>query len=315
MQGDNVVETVVEYVSTGGKHRASNSLTLTPSGMAAKMNAVLELVNNERIKHGKNKLLYDTRLAQAAHDHCMEQACAGQMSHQLPGEPDLVTRINAVSKGRQWLAWAENVGFGSADENAIMDVWLKSAQHRDNILGDYTHFGVAMANDADGKPYWTQLFAQLDDTSANARKSAGDDIYSDDVYVTVVTTTSTTTTSDSLPSPSQLNGHNGGRVTHTVEVVESSTSPKSGYSSAASSITTSTPSPTSPIDERYLENRKPSSNPLKRLSFKMSRGSVKSTTSSTTTTSKSTSSPKPAPPVKQLFKSIFSSIGRSDKGK
>ncbi|RKP25895.1 hypothetical protein SYNPS1DRAFT_28385 [Syncephalis pseudoplumigaleata] len=316
------VETVIKYVSTGSRHRPSHSATLTPSGMAAKMNAVLELVNSERTKHGKGKLVYDARLAQAAHDHCMEQACAGQMSHQLPGEPDLVTRIDAVSKGRRWLAWAENVGFGSADEKVIMDVWLKSAQHRNNILGDYTHFGVAMANDASGKPYWTQLFAQLDDPAARPSGDSNDNgEYSDEFYVTTVTTTTaaanTTTSSSTVRSPSHQHSKRGSRiVTHTVERIDSTGGAASHCSSAASSVASS-PSPITPVAEHVSEARKPSSNPLKRLSLKMARGSIKSSSSSTnsstiTTAGKPASSPK-QPAVKQLFKSIFGSISSSDR--
>ncbi|KAI9596641.1 hypothetical protein BDF19DRAFT_412716 [Syncephalis fuscata] len=312
--GDEVVETIIEYVSTNGKPRPASTITLTPSAMAAKMAAALDLVNEERAKCNKRPLIHDPRLAQAAHDHCMEQACAGQMSHQLPGEPDLVSRINAVSKGRQWSAWAENVGFGSADEKLVMDVWLKSPQHRDNILGDYTHFGIAMANDANNKPYWTQLFAQLDEDD---EKPFDGMTYENDVYVTVVTKTTTTdeSSSSSTPPLSRLDSNSGGhtsRVTHTVEVIESSdntpvVNTKSSYSSNSSSIVT--PSPTSPINNDNIFNSKRSSNPFKRISFKVSRGSVKSTSTSDT---KSTTTSKP--PVKQLFKSIFGSIGRSSKG-
>jgi hypothetical protein len=79
------------------------------------------------------------------------------MSHQLPGEASPSERI--VAAGYVLRGMAENVAYGCRDEEDCMRLWMASSGHRDNILGNYEHFGTAIAYDG-SKPYYTQVFGR-----------------------------------------------------------------------------------------------------------------------------------------------------------
>lgn len=56
---------------------------------------------------------------------------AGKLSHQLPGEPDLITRVQ--QGGVHCTTVAENIARGS-NSAEIGDEWAHSAEHRANLL-------------------------------------------------------------------------------------------------------------------------------------------------------------------------------------
>ncbi|WP_027459388.1 CAP domain-containing protein [Deinococcus murrayi] len=69
------------------------------------------------------------------------------------------TRIQAA--GLRAAASAENIAGGQATPQAVVDAWLRSPGHCRNIMGDFTHLGVAHV-ERPGTRYghfWTQVFA------------------------------------------------------------------------------------------------------------------------------------------------------------
>lgn len=118
---------------------------------------MLTSVNQARQQAGKGPLCLSTALMQSALTQSQYQASKDQMTHDNP--VPLMTRFTNV--GFQAQGVAENVAeTGSTDVNAVMTAWLNSAEHKANILGDYTHLGVAAAPSASGKIYWTQHFGK-----------------------------------------------------------------------------------------------------------------------------------------------------------
>ncbi|ORX89797.1 SCP-domain-containing protein [Basidiobolus meristosporus CBS 931.73] len=118
----------------------------------------LELVNAERKKSGAAPLALDKRLVECAQRHTDYQAQTRKMTHDEPGRP-LEVRIEAVD-----VAWAnigENVAEGFEDDEKVMDSWMHSPGHRQNILNpQFTHLGVGFSEDGN---YWTQVFAKITD--------------------------------------------------------------------------------------------------------------------------------------------------------
>ena len=55
-------------------------------------------------------------------------------------------------------ATAENVAFGSTSAREVVDNWLKSPDHKENIEGPYTLSGIGIAADRNGALYFTQIF-------------------------------------------------------------------------------------------------------------------------------------------------------------
>lgn len=54
----------------------------------------------------------------------------------------------------------ENIAINQNGVSGVVDAWMKSTQHRANILNPkYTRIGVGIHTDAKGKTYWVQIFA------------------------------------------------------------------------------------------------------------------------------------------------------------
>jgi uncharacterized protein YkwD len=109
---------------------------------------LFEALNQERATQGLPLLHWDNALALAARRHADRMAQLNQLSHQLPSEPDLVTR--ASQAGARYGALAENVAVGP-DPSAIHAMWMRSPGHRANILNpELTAVGVAVERGGSG---------------------------------------------------------------------------------------------------------------------------------------------------------------------
>jgi uncharacterized protein YkwD len=104
---------------------------------------LFDAVNRERKAQGLPSLKPDEALAAAARAHAQRMAEQGTLSHQLPGEPNLLARARAAGAHFTWLA--ENVDQGP-NPTAIHQSFMKSPQHRANILDpDMDSAGIAIA--------------------------------------------------------------------------------------------------------------------------------------------------------------------------
>ncbi len=118
---------------------------------------MLDRVNAERSARGLAPMRYDERLVLAAQRHSDDQAGRRQMSHVGSDGSSLGVRVDRV--GYRWRRIAENVASGHPDTASVMAGWMASDGHRRNILSANTDIGVGLAYSADGRPYWTQVFA------------------------------------------------------------------------------------------------------------------------------------------------------------
>ncbi|MFJ3660254.1 CAP domain-containing protein [Streptomyces sp. NPDC090119] len=123
----------------------------TASGDVAR---VVELVNAERAKVGCSPVQLNSTLSKAAQDHSADMAAHNTMSHTGSDGSDPGSRITAA--GYQWSAYGENVAYGYSTPEQVMDGWMNSAGHRENILNcSYKEIGVGLAQPGS---YWTQDF-------------------------------------------------------------------------------------------------------------------------------------------------------------
>jgi uncharacterized protein YkwD len=115
---------------------------------------LFESLNRERTSRGLAALHWDAHLAAAAQLHAQRMVDANDLSHQLPGEPELLARLSA--SGAKFTSIAENIAEGS-DTLLIHDGWMHSPGHRSNMLNpENTAVGIAVAQ---GRK---QLFAVQD---------------------------------------------------------------------------------------------------------------------------------------------------------
>lgn len=104
---------------------------------------LFQSANRERAAKGLGLLKWDTTLAAAALGHAQRMAAQNTLSHQLPGEPDMLAR--AKQAGAHFSALAENVAEGPSAES-IHEQWMHSPPHRANLLDPQLNsVGIATA--------------------------------------------------------------------------------------------------------------------------------------------------------------------------
>jgi uncharacterized protein YkwD len=122
---------------------------------------IVRLTNSERAANGLAALVVSESLARAAEIQAGQMADAHTMAHTLPGAefPTLASRAQAVGYEYSWIA--ENIAYGYASAERVMEGWNGSAPHRANILDSrVAEIGVAIAVASDGVPYYATVFGR-----------------------------------------------------------------------------------------------------------------------------------------------------------
>ena len=131
--------------------------------------AVVAAINSARAQQGLSALTVSADLQASAHAHDLAMATANQLSHQLPGEPDIGAR--ETNAGVTWTAAGENIGWTTdmtqagalSIEASMVGERPPNDGHRRNILSStFTVVGVDIYLDpAHGRLWLTEDFARL----------------------------------------------------------------------------------------------------------------------------------------------------------
>lgn len=116
---------------------------------------VLSLINSYRVENGLPELdLLDdgSRQAEIHNQHMIE--------HDEVCHDDFPSRYSALVKNVHAKSVSENVAYGYRTADAVVAAWIKSEGHRENLLGDHTHFGISINQDSEGKYYFTNIFVR-----------------------------------------------------------------------------------------------------------------------------------------------------------
>jgi len=95
-------------------------------------------------------------LMAAARAHAANMAKQEKAEHMLDekGPTD-----RAKDAGYAYAYLGENVAWNQDTPKEVMEDWMNSPPHRENILKpEFTEIGVAAAKSQKGEPYWVQLF-------------------------------------------------------------------------------------------------------------------------------------------------------------
>ena len=124
----------------------------TPDHMSEE---ILSYINQYRAQHGLPRLTMNPVLSQEATRHSHDMAI-----HAMPfGHDGFNSRMNHLHKHiPQSSSGAENVAYNYKTAKIVVDGWIKSPGHRQNIMGHYNLTGIGIARDSMGKLYYTQLF-------------------------------------------------------------------------------------------------------------------------------------------------------------
>lgn len=117
---------------------------------------VFRLVNLERTKRGLEPLGFSQELHDSAQAHADHMAFNDCYAHSCPGEPGLIGRIKQA--GYKGHPGGENIHTGQIDPRWVVEGWMRSKGHRENILTkSYREAGVGHGYNPqdDGKhPYY-----------------------------------------------------------------------------------------------------------------------------------------------------------------
>ncbi|WP_207512743.1 CAP domain-containing protein [Longitalea luteola] len=154
--------------STAGSTTAGTTtekkVVVTPSTPVVKANLapglereILALVNDYRKKKKLGPLQSNAAMEYQARRHSMDMG-----THRIPfGHQGLSFRMKYImDKVPGVTQVGENVAFGNLSARAVVDGWIKSAEHRKNMEGNFKYTGIGVTRNMQNQLYFTQLFAK-----------------------------------------------------------------------------------------------------------------------------------------------------------
>lgn len=114
---------------------------------------IMELINAYRINQGLNTLLNHNTVKAVAFTHTDYMVLVNHVSHDNFFQRKLSLEVNANAE-----VVTENVAYGFNSAQSVVNAWLLSETHRQNIEGDFTHFDVSAEQNSEGKWYFTNIF-------------------------------------------------------------------------------------------------------------------------------------------------------------
>ena len=117
---------------------------------------LLELINKYRLVSGLSTLNQIDYLSVKSEEHNNYMISSSTVSH-----AGFVTRSEDITKMLGAIKVGENVAYNYKSAKGAFDAWITSAEHKNNILGDFTHFGISIREDSITKKiYYTNILVK-----------------------------------------------------------------------------------------------------------------------------------------------------------
>ncbi|WP_394335995.1 CAP domain-containing protein [Flavobacterium laiguense] len=117
----------------------------------------MALINNHRVSLGLNALEKINHISYKSEEHNHYMIANNVVNHN-----DFIARSENIMKVLGAKNVSENIAYNYNSAKGVFDAWLNSEGHRENIEGNYTHFGIAIReNSATGKKYYTNIFVKI----------------------------------------------------------------------------------------------------------------------------------------------------------
>jgi uncharacterized protein YkwD len=131
-----------------------NSIELPVAPQAKEIEIeIMELINAHRITVGLNTLQDHNTVKAVAFTHTDYMIAVDNVSHDNFFERKQSLQVNADAN-----IVSENVAYGFSSAASVVNAWLNSPSHKDNIEGDYTDFDISAEQNSEGKWYFTNIF-------------------------------------------------------------------------------------------------------------------------------------------------------------
>lgn len=116
---------------------------------------ILDLVNAYRAQNGLSQLVSLDEGSRQAINHNNHMIEKEEVCHD-----DFAYRYQALVESENAKAVSENVAFGYSSPEAVVNAWITSDGHRENMLGNHTHFGISVKEGKEGRLYFTNIFVR-----------------------------------------------------------------------------------------------------------------------------------------------------------
>lgn len=157
----------VAVATVAGSTAAAPAMAQSSISASAIAQSVHSGVNEERRSRGLSALSWHSGLAADAQTYSRRMAEEDFFSHTAPGESSFSDHysVNCSSLGENILYRTMRADSAEAVAANIVEQWMNSQGHRENILGDWQSEGVGVYITADGTAYATQAFGSCETPS------------------------------------------------------------------------------------------------------------------------------------------------------
>jgi uncharacterized protein YkwD len=116
----------------------------------------MNLINTYRVSVGLNALQQINHISYKSEEHDNYMISNNVVNHNdfVARSENLISVLGAKRVG-------ENIAYNYNTSQSVVNAWLNSPTHKENIEGDYTHFGISIRTNPDGKKYYTNIFVKI----------------------------------------------------------------------------------------------------------------------------------------------------------
>jgi len=130
----------------------SNQVFIIPEAKPIELEA-MEHINAYRISKGFTPLSSYDIIKGQAYAHTDYMIGRDNISHD-----NFFQRKSYLESNAGAIKVSENIAYGFTNPEALVNAWIKSESHKNNIEGDFTHFEMSAEQDEKGKWYYTNIF-------------------------------------------------------------------------------------------------------------------------------------------------------------
>jgi len=112
------------------------------------------LINQYRLSIGKNEFEIVKHISYKSQEHNFYMIENNVVNHDF-----FDVRANNIMQVLGAIKVGENIAYNYSTPNSALIAWINSPGHKENLDGDYTHFGISISvSPENGKKYYTNIF-------------------------------------------------------------------------------------------------------------------------------------------------------------
>ncbi len=149
-----IVFTMVSCSSDSSEGSSTDNKVVTVYNYNQTELQLITLINNHRASIGLKTLEVVNHISYKSEEHNLYMIENKVVNHDyFQQRADNLKQVLGAERV------GENIAYNYLTAESAFNAWMNSPEHRANMEGDYTHFGISVTTDPDtGKKYYTNLF-------------------------------------------------------------------------------------------------------------------------------------------------------------